>query len=78
MDMRAVVKDLTAERTRLASELAQVSSALRVLGAVGRRPHASNSAPTRKHRISKAGREAIARAARKRWAAWRKEQRVAK
>ena len=73
MDMRAVVKDLTAERTRLASELAQVDGALRVLGTGGRRP-----APSRKHRLSRKGRAAIAAAARKRWAAWRKAQRVAK
>jgi len=65
------VSDLHEARTRLEAELAQVNNALRVLAGRTTGRHA----PQRP--LSAAGRAAISKAARKRWAAWHREQRKA-
>lgn len=74
-EMSNVVKALRIERAKLAAELAYVDRALAVLAGTKKRT-ATRSAPA-KRKLSRAGREAIAKAARKRWAAFRKANRKA-
>jgi hypothetical protein len=66
----SAIRDLEAEERRLEQDLERVRAALRALGAAAARGGGGAGA----RRLSPEGREAIARAARKRWAEYRRQR----
>lgn len=64
-------RELLQEQDRIQQELARVRQAIRILHEIGPRKRARGTQP---NRLSKKGREAISRAAKKRWAAYRRQQ----
>jgi hypothetical protein len=71
--LATATRALRTEETRLASQLTTLQRAIAALG----KSSARKAGPKNSHRLSNAGRAAISRAARKRWAAWHKVQRAA-
>jgi hypothetical protein len=67
------IKNLRAEEQNLERDLSRVRDAISALGGLGRGGR-RGGAPSGSRRLSAAGREAIAKAARKRWAKWRAQQ----
>lgn len=74
--LNAAIRNLRAEEQSLERDLNRVRAAIQALGGVGRggKRAAATGGTGRRRQLSAAGREAIARAARKRWAKWRSEQ----
>ena len=76
--LTGVIRSLQAEESRIARELDTVRRQLEQLSSLGRRgpgrpPGKKRGRPAgKKGGMSAAGRAAISRAAKKRWAAWRK------
>jgi len=71
--LNAAIRNLRAEEQTLERDLNRVRDAIQALGGVsrgGKRPAAKG----RQRQLSPKGRAAISRAARKRWAKWRAEQ----
>ena len=73
--IRVAIDALRTRERELRAELSSVNEALRSLEKASGSTKATATeaaSPKRKHKMSAAGRAAIGRAARKRWAAWRK------
>jgi len=73
--VQVAIEALRARERELHAELASLKQALEALGSGARSslsPAASPVPSPRKNRMSATGRAAIARAAKRRWAAWRK------
>ena len=73
--LNAAIKNLRAEEQNLEKNLTRVREAISALGGLSR-GGVKRGAPAGggRRRLSAAGREAIAKAARKRWAKWRAQQ----
>jgi hypothetical protein len=77
--VQIAIRALRTREEELRAELAFVQNALRALqsGVGGTRGRTSTGTPPKRtHNMSAAGRAAIAKAARKRWAAWRAAKRA--
>jgi hypothetical protein len=75
VSLNAAIKNLRAEEQTLERDLKRVRDAISALGGLGR--GAKTSAGTgRRRQLSAKGRAAISRAARKRWAKWRTQQKA--
>jgi hypothetical protein len=72
--LNAAIKNLRAEEQNLERNLTRVREAISALGGLGRGAGKRAGVAVGRRRLSPAGREAIAKAARKRWAKWRAEQ----
>jgi hypothetical protein len=63
-----IVRALKAEASKLQKQLGSINSAIEVLNGSGRKHRLIRTEPKKRHRMSRAGRLAIARAQRERWA----------
>jgi hypothetical protein len=72
--LNAAIRNLRAEEQTLERNLTRVREAISALGGLSRGGAKRPGASTGRRRLSPAGRDAIAKAARKRWAKWRAEQ----
>jgi hypothetical protein len=71
--LNAAIRNLRTEEQNLERDLNRVREAIQALGGLGRGGQRT-VATGRRRQLSAKGRAAIARAARKRWAKWRAEQ----
>jgi hypothetical protein len=71
--LNAALRNLRAEEQNLERNLTRVREAISALGGLSRGGKRGGNS-TGRRRLSPEGREAIAKAARKRWAKWRAEQ----
>jgi hypothetical protein len=72
--LNTAIRNLRAEEQNLERNLERVRDAISALSGLGK--GSKRGGAGRQRRLSAAGREAIARAARKRWAKWRAEQKA--
>jgi hypothetical protein len=72
--LNAAIRNLRAEEQNLERDLNRVRGAIQALGGLGRGGAKLSTGTGRRRQLSAKGRAAISRAARKRWAKWRSEQ----
>jgi len=72
--LNAAIRNLKTEEQNLQRDLTRVRQAISALGGVGRGAAKRAGRGPGRRRLSAKGRQAIARAARKRWAKWRAQQ----
>jgi hypothetical protein len=75
--LNAAIRNLRAEEQSLERNLTRVREAISALGGLSRGGPKRAGRPPGRRRLSAKGRAAIARAARKRWAKWRAQQKKA-
>jgi hypothetical protein len=73
--IRKAVTELRRERSRLEAELQRIDTAIAALGRAKGARRAANGKSPRPRKMSAAGRAAISRAAKKRWAQYRAARR---
>ena len=76
VSLNAAIKNLRAEEQTLERDLKRVRDAIQALGGLGRGAAKISAGTGRRRQLSAKGRAAISRAARKRWAKWRTQQKA--